>query len=156
MPGNFSFLIPGKLAGCAQPGRFSDLRSDLSGLSRQGIGVIVSLTETPLDPAAIRDYDFLSLHLPVADYTPPSRTQIRRFVEFTHQCITDGRAVVVHCTAGMGRTGTMLACFLVSQGMSASDAVLTVRQARPGSIETAEQERCILDFARTVKKKKKR
>lgn len=156
MPGNFSYVIPGRLAGCAQPGRFSDLRSDLSGLARQGIGAIVSLTERPLDAAALRDFGFRVLHLPVPDFTPPSRIQIRDFIAFVDSCMVDGVAVVVHCGAGIGRTGTMLACYLVSRGQTAAEAIDMVRAARPGSIETEEQERSIMDYGRTVKVKHKK
>lgn len=156
MPGNFSYVIPGRLAGCAEPGRFSDLRSDLSGLSRQGIGAVVSLTERALDAGALRDFGFRSLHLPVPDFTAPTRGQIDEFVAFVNYCQDDDIAVVVHCGAGMGRTGTMLACYLVSTGASAADAIRNVRSARPGSIETADQERCVADFQKSVKSRMKK
>ena len=156
MPGNFSYVIPGQLAGCAQPGRYSDLRSDLSGLGRQGIGAIVSLTERPLDAVAARDFGFRMLHLPVPDFTAPTRGQVDRFVAFVDGCLADGLAVVVHCGAGMGRTGTMLACYLVSRGELPADAIDTVRSRRPGSIETPEQERCIVDFHKNVKSRLKK
>ncbi len=159
MAGNFSFVIPGRLAGCAEPGRFSDLRSDLSGLSRRGIGAIVSLTVRPLDAAALRDFGMRSLHLPVPDFTAPTRGQIEEFVAFVRHCHDDDVAVAVHCGAGMGRTGTMLACYLVSAGETPAEAMRAVRAARPGSIETAEQERSVQDYQKSVKsrlKKKKR
>ncbi len=160
MAGNFSYVIPGRLAGCAQPGRFSDLRSDLAGLSRMGIGAVVSLTEQPLDGAALSDFGFRALHLPVPDFTAPTRGQMREFVEFVDLCLGEGVAVVVHCGAGVGRTGTMLACYLVSRGESPAQAIGRVREARPGSIETPEQERSIAEYHKSVasraKKSKKR
>ena len=57
------------------------------------------------------------------------------------------RGVVVHCYAGQGRTGTMLACALVHQGMSAEEAIRLVRAMRPPSIDTLVQEQIIFDFA---------
>lgn len=156
MPGNFSFVIPNKLAGCAKPGGWGDPRSDLAGLSRLGIGAIVSLTEERLDAAAVRDTGFRYLHLPVADFSPPSRTQIRDFVAFVDAALADDVAVAVHCGAGMGRTGTMLACYLVSMGQTSAEAIRNIRSQRPGSIETAEQERCIADYQKSLKTKNRK
>ena len=59
--------------------------------------------------------------------------------------------MVVHCGAGMGRTGTMLACYLVGQGYAAQDALAEVRQRRPGSVETLEQEAVIHEYANHLK-----
>lgn len=151
LPGNFSYIIPGKLAGCAQPGGWSDMRSDLAGLARMGIGAIVSLTEDPLDLATLRDVGLRGLHLPVPDFTAPTLSQIREYVAFVDDCFEDGLAVVTHCAAGIGRTGTMLACYLVHAGMTATQAIQTVRRERPGSIETAQQEQCVAHYYRNHK-----
>ena len=57
-------------------------------------------------------------------------------------------AVVLHCFAGKGRTGTILACYFVEKGMRAEDAIAQVRELRPGSIESFSQEIMVEDFAR--------
>ncbi|MDR2392390.1 MAG: dual specificity protein phosphatase family protein [Planctomycetota bacterium] len=148
MPANFSFVIPGKLAGCARPGgRAGDIRSDLAGLVRQGIAALVTLTEEALDPAAVRDVGLDVLHLPVPDFAPPTLEQIARFVAYVDERNRAGGAVAVHCGAGCGRTGTMLACYLASRGKTAGDAIMTVRRERPGSVETPEQELRVREFA---------
>ncbi|MDR1520266.1 MAG: dual specificity protein phosphatase family protein [Planctomycetota bacterium] len=147
MPGNFSFVIPGKLAGCARPGGlWGDLRSDLAGLVRQGVAALVSLTQDALEPAALRDAGLAALHLPIADFAAPTQEQIAEFVAFADRWIGAGGAVAVHCGAGYGRTGVMLACYLVSRGASAEEALRLVRRERPGSVETSEQERSVRDF----------
>ena len=64
-------------------------------------------------------------------------------MEFVDRQFARGCAVGVHCMAGRGRTGTMIACYLVSQGMSAEDAIAEVRRARPGSIQTEAQEQAV-------------
>ena len=56
--------------------------------------------------------------------------------------------VAVHCAAGLGRTGTVLAAWFVTQGLSAQNAIARVRRLRPGSVETEEQERAVEEFAK--------
>ncbi|MFH1378089.1 MAG: dual specificity protein phosphatase 23 [Planctomycetota bacterium] len=144
---NFSFIIPGRLAGMSRPGQASALRDDLEFLLRKNVGAIVSLTETPLPSDAINEFGFDVLHLPVPDFTAPTADQINQFVSFLSGWDSDANgAVAVHCNAGCGRTGVLLACALVSTGKTAADAIRTVRRKRPCSIETAEQERAVRQY----------
>lgn len=88
-------------------------------------------------------------HLPIADLNAPGPefeacwptavVQLRRLV-------TDGDRVLVHCRGGLGRAGTVAACLLVELGAAPRDAVRRVRAVRPGAIETAVQERYVLDY----------
>ncbi len=156
MPGNFSFVIPDKLAGSARPGRHGDLRADLAGLAEAGVGAVVSLTEEPLDARLLEETGFRSLHLPIPDFEPPTPEQIDRFVAFVDACLADGVAVLAHCGAGIGRTGTMLACYLVSRGMKPDTAIRKIRRERPGSVETPDQERSVSDYYRRLKQKRDR
>jgi atypical dual specificity phosphatase len=56
--------------------------------------------------------------------------------------------VAVHCGGGLGRTGTLLACYLVSaEGLPADAAIARVRAARPGSVETEDQEQAVRRYA---------
>lgn len=60
----------------------------------------------------------------------------------------------MHCKHGLGRTGTMLACYLVkTRAISGEEAIKTIRRLRPGSIETREQERAVLEFQRYLNPK---
>ena len=146
MPDNFSFVIEGELAGMARPGRGRSLEDDLGFLKAQGIGAIVSVTEKPLDEGIVWSLGLRYLHLPVPDYGAPTLQQIVQFLAFLDAGEGDG-AVAVHCYAGQGRTGTMLACALVHQGMSAEEAIRIIRAKRPPSIDTLVQEQVIFDFA---------
>lgn len=146
MSDNFSFVIEGKLAGMARPGRSRPLEDDLEFLKVRGIGAIVSVTERPLDEGLVRSLGLRYLHLPVPDYGAPTIEQIEEFLAFMEAADSDG-AVVVHCYAGQGRTGSILACALVHHGMSAEEAIRAVRAKRPPSIDTLVQEQVIFEFA---------
>ncbi|MGR3178047.1 MAG: dual specificity protein phosphatase 23 [Candidatus Anammoxibacter sp.] len=141
---NFSWLIKDEIAGMAKP---VSLVNDFEFLKSSNIDAIVSLTETPLLQSVIEEFGFEYAHLPVVDFTVPTFGQIDEFVSFSKELRLKEKKIVVHCDGGMGRTGTILAIYLVSaKGYSAKDAISEVRKKRPGSIETREQEDVIYKY----------
>jgi atypical dual specificity phosphatase len=123
------------------------LNDDLRFLRAQGIGAVLSLTETPLDSGALARFDLRALHLPVPDLTPPSSLQLRMALDFIDLQRSQGRRVVVHCLMGQGRTGTVLAAHRIRSGASAEEAMAELRGICPGAISAAAQERALRDFA---------
>lgn len=72
--------------------------------------------------------------------------------ECTKLCVPPFQGVAVHCMHGHGRTGTMLACYLVkSMNLSGIDAIKKIRKLRQGSIETHEQEKAVVQFYQRTK-----
>ncbi|GAN33696.1 MAG: protein phosphatase [Candidatus Brocadia sp. AMX2] len=152
MPRNFSWVIQDEIAGMARP---LSIVADLEFLKDNGIEAIVSLTELPLPKTLIEEFGFEYKHIPIADLTSPTQEQIEEFVTFVNGLIFSKKRIVVHCDAGIGRTGTMLACYLVSKGYNAKKAIAEVRKRRPGSIETMEQEDTIIKYEERLLKKRK-
>ncbi|MHC4873936.1 MAG: dual specificity protein phosphatase 23 [Planctomycetota bacterium] len=148
---NFSFVLPGILAGMEYPGTYSDLDSDLDFLGSKGIKALVNLTGRLIDEGKLLKRNIISKDIPVADFCPPTGAQINEFIKFADKCLAENKPLVVHCGVGQGRTGTMLACYLVRRGRTAEDAIREVRAMRPGSIETRQQEEAIAEFYNTVK-----
>jgi atypical dual specificity phosphatase len=142
----FSWIVPDELAAMPLPGRDRPLDQDAAFLEQEGIRLLVSLTEEPPDPDTLLAHSIEPVHIPVRDFTPPSLEQMTEFAASVESSVANGRPVGVHCTAGLGRSGTMAAAYLVSTGVSADVAIATVRGLRPGSIETETQEDAIRRF----------
>src|SRR5207237_122527 len=94
----------------------------------------------------------LLFHEPLEDMEAPSQEQLERCVSAIARANDKKLGVAVHCEAGLGRTGTVLAAFFVIKGMSAANAVARIRRLRPGSIETDEQLEAVELFARRQRK----
>ncbi|KAL6075283.1 Dual specificity phosphatase, catalytic domain containing protein [Balamuthia mandrillaris] len=173
---NFSFVLPKKLAGCGVLGSWRPLALELSELRDYGITAIVSLTEWPLDEEQVKENGFAYLHLPVPDYNIPTAQQVKELCAFIDQQLELPQkqqkeeqhdeqrtgAVVVHCFGGSGRTGTMLAVYLLhysfkkrkmeeigEEGLvfDGEKAIQLVRSLRPRSVETKAQEDVVHQWA---------
>jgi len=137
---NFSFVVPKILAGMARPGLFGQLDEDLAFVKSEGIRAILSLSESPLDETLVRREGFSYLHVPVGDFTAPTLEQVERCVSFIDRMVEEeNKPVAIHCGAGCGRTGTILACYLVKKAKTAEEAIEDIRSKRPCSIETDTQ-----------------
>jgi atypical dual specificity phosphatase len=153
LPPNFSFIWENLLAGSGHPGNGERLAATLATLREQGITSILSLSEEPLDRALLREFEFDALHVPVEDFTAPQPEQVESAMQFLNARVNAGQGALVHCRAGIGRTGTMLACFLVSRGWPPEESIDYVRLNRPGSLEVYAQEEIVHEYARRLRGK---
>ncbi len=146
---NFSWLIDGELAGHAAPASVDDLVY----LWGKGIRALVRMEEehrAVVSAGQIREQGLTDLHQPVADFTPPSPRQIDRMILFIEENLSHGNPVGVSCHAGIGRTGTLLACYLVKRGITADEALWEVAVRRRSAVETDDQKQAVRDYARRV------
>ena len=120
------WLIPNQLAGMSRPPL-----KDLSQLYQVGIRGIVSVMD---EPSGIQEYQqagFQGLWLPITGGKPPTVEQVNQFVVFAEPLMAQKQSVVVHCTSGNRRTGTLLAAYLIAKGETPEKAIALVKEARP-------------------------
>lgn len=126
------WIEPGKLAASDIPLGVQDLEL----LYEQGIRAIVTLTEQPLTsqrgvtPDLFTQFDILYLHSPIQDQYAPGMEQVWSIIRHIDQMKEQDRAVLVHCYAGSGRTGTILHAYYLAHGMSLKDTKTRVRSRR--------------------------
>lgn len=115
----------GRLAGLPGP---AYMEWDFARLRKMNFSVVVSLECDRLNTIEIEDAGFEHKKICVEDFTSPTQDQIDEFVSFVETKLGEGKKVLVHCFAGRGRTGTMLAAFLIHGGMSPEAAIGEIRE----------------------------
>lgn len=147
-PTNFSWLIDAKLAGSGMPTTIEEI----NWIKNQGVKSIVTMTEYGLPDSWVDGVEYL--HVPTEDLSAPDIEKIDSTVDYIAERIKNGEPVMVHCAAGIGRTGTILASYLIKyQKMSAKDAIDKVREERPGSIQSTSQEIAVSSYEKFLKSK---
>ncbi|WP_171061371.1 MULTISPECIES: dual specificity protein phosphatase family protein [unclassified Pseudomonas] len=125
--------------------------ADLEQLRKDRFSVLVCLLK---EEEQAPQYDITSAtalgfewhNIPVKDFCPPTIEQLEQFVEFIDS-LPSGTKTVLHCEGGIGRTGTFAAAYWITKGLTAPDAIVRIREARPHAVETREQEAILSDFA---------
>jgi protein-tyrosine phosphatase len=156
-------ICPGKKGPSDYGGPWQrDLASDVGVLRSWGCRALL----TVMEPGELESYRVANLgeivaaegiawyHIPMTDGDPPDvrfdalwPTIGQRLVEE----LEAGNRIVVHCLGGLGRTGTIVCLLLVELGYTSHTALEIVRNARPGTIETAAQESFVLSYVPRLK-----
>jgi protein-tyrosine phosphatase len=128
------WVMPGRLLAGDHP--FSSdaatMRTTLEFLLQSGVSHVFNLTEPhesgPYAPAlealAADQRRSVSLHsFPIADMGVPDREQVRLLLDQLSTALRNDEGAYIHCRAGIGRTATVVGCYLVSQGLTGAQAL---------------------------------
>lgn len=154
---NAYWVRPGRLMAGPYPGGWSEDRADerVRQLVATGIDHVIDLTEPREMPAyllrmtteaARHTRTIAHRRYPIRDMDVPAREHTVIILDAIDAALAEGRTVYVHCVAGLGRTGTVVGCFLVRHGMDGQMALDMIGQLRRGSYDspqTDEQQRYV-------------
>lgn len=152
-PRGFLWLLPGQLAGTPWPGVFHDVAHDLEALRSVGITRLITLTETPFDTALAGAFGIACTFSPMPDMAPPTLSQGAELCRQMDAFIARGEVVAVHCRAGLGRTGTVLAAYWLWRGagrIDAPKALEDVRRIHAGWVQSGAQVEFLEKFALVI------
>jgi len=127
-----SWIEPNVLAAGSVPVEENDIRD----LHKENIRAILTLTERPITAfheitdELLDKLDIYHLHVPIPDQHPPTLEQTQQILSFINNMKLQSRPVFVHCQAGVGRTGTILHLYFMTQGMTFEEADAIIRSRR--------------------------
>ncbi|XP_059358352.1 cell division cycle 14Aa isoform X1 [Carassius carassius] len=139
--GDFNWIVPGKLLAFSGPHPKSKIENGyplhapeayFSYFRQHNVTDVVRLNRKIYEGRRFTDAGFEHHDLFFVDGTTPSDLLTRRFL---HICESAKGAVAVHCKAGLGRTGTLIGCYLMKHyRFTAPEAIAWTRICRPGSV----------------------
>jgi atypical dual specificity phosphatase len=150
-PAGFSWVVPDMIAGCPMPGVSAPMGYDLDLLANIGITVLITLTEEDIYQTELAAAGLSNVHLPIYDREAPSLSQMHMLLLKMQKLIAEGEVLAVHCLAGLGRTGTVLAAWMIKEGgLSSEEAIRRLRLINPGFIQSAVQETFLAEFENDI------
>lgn len=150
---------PGRLAVLPRPRGGDWLEGEIAGFRQMGVDVMVSALEKPeemlleltreLELCLAKGMEFISFPIPDGG-VPSSEKAVGELVKSLATRLSAGKAVAIHCRAGIGRAATLAASLLVLSGMEPEAAFQMIQKARGCPVpDKKEQAEWVEDFART-------
>ncbi len=143
---NFSWVVEGFLAASEYPDNENKLRF----LKENKIKSIVTLSEREIPKNLIEKYKFRYLHLPIKDFYVPSIEQVKKFIFWIRLMERWETPTLIHCDAGIGRTGTFIVIYFLSKGLSIKESIELLKKKRNFGIESLKQESFIYEISEII------
>lgn len=150
-PRCFHWIRKDLLGGMMKPGLLDDTEEDYVLLTQLKVKNLISLLEQPVHEALSASFDIHGVHFPIDDMGVPELGAAHEMCAWISEQMQQGHACVVHCKAGLGRTGLMLANVLVYQGATAIQAIHEVRTVNHYYIQSDVQFNFISEFEAYLK-----
>ena len=164
-PTPFSYWVqPGKLLAGEHPGARGpeQARQNVNALLKMNISFFLNLTEAPdrfsyetlVEAEAARlERSVVCQRFPIPDFQTPSVELMVQILDYLDTALNAGHTVYLHCHAGIGRTGTVVGCYLARHGLSGEEALKKLAHLRRDTLtrhiispETIEQRQMVLQW----------
>lgn len=140
------WVLPGRFLAGEYPGAptAESARHKLRRLLGAGITSFLDLTEAgehglypyealPAEEARALERAVEHHRMPIPDVSTPTREQMTRTLDAIDAALAAGHVIYLHCYGGIGRTGTVVGCYLVRHGMAGEEALAEIARLRQGT-----------------------